>query len=157
MGYFQQQPVIMWMIFISEHFIIIRTIHHLVIYRDGRDGTCVLERSREGGGSTEMAPRRSDGSMNRVHLSSSLLLPTCETSKSSPSTTSKVIVEMRFSVLNLVALFIGVAAVAANPAPGYGSDSILDLRKRCYPDSCQCNEDGCWAGPACCANGSCPC
>ncbi|KAJ6625795.1 hypothetical protein B0H10DRAFT_2211674 [Mycena sp. CBHHK59/15] len=50
---------------------------------------------------------------------------------------------MRFTVL-LVALFATVVA---------GSS----IQAKCYPDTCVCNEDGCSAGPACCANGSCPC
>ncbi|KAJ7141422.1 hypothetical protein C8R44DRAFT_867040 [Mycena epipterygia] len=52
---------------------------------------------------------------------------------------------MRFAVIaTVVALFATFAA---------GSS----IQARCFPDTCVCNEDGCSAGPACCANGSCPC
>ncbi|KDR69432.1 hypothetical protein GALMADRAFT_255923 [Galerina marginata CBS 339.88] len=63
---------------------------------------------------------------------------------------------MRFSTI-FFGLVVGIVSVAATAAPSYGTDSILEVRKRCFPDSCVCNEDGCSAGPPCCANGSCPC
>ncbi|KDR66393.1 hypothetical protein GALMADRAFT_259504 [Galerina marginata CBS 339.88] len=64
---------------------------------------------------------------------------------------------MRFSAALLVSAIVGVISVAANPAPAYGAASALEIVQRCYPSSCQCDESRCWAGPACCANGSCPC
>ncbi|KAJ7933829.1 hypothetical protein B0H13DRAFT_2306244 [Mycena leptocephala] len=52
---------------------------------------------------------------------------------------------MRFA---FVAVVIALFATAA---------SASSIQARCFPDTCVCNEDGCSAGPACCANGSCPC
>ncbi|KAJ7693322.1 hypothetical protein B0H17DRAFT_1199844 [Mycena rosella] len=56
---------------------------------------------------------------------------------------------MRFATIaTVVALFVTYAAAASFHAR---------TPQTCYPDTCVCNEDGCSAGPACCANGSCPC
>ncbi|KAF9062278.1 hypothetical protein BDP27DRAFT_1428121 [Rhodocollybia butyracea] len=36
--------------------------------------------------------------------------------------------------------------------------STIQERQNCFPDTCDCNEDGCTpSSPVCCANGSCPC
>ncbi|KAJ7786691.1 hypothetical protein B0H14DRAFT_3506647 [Mycena olivaceomarginata] len=53
---------------------------------------------------------------------------------------------MRFAVITAVIALFATAVAGSS------------IQARCFPDTCDCNEDGCTASsPACCANGSCPC